>query len=280
MMSDCLNCGAGLHGPFCSACGQRSVPPDPNIAELAGDAWQELSGYDGRIAATVRGLVRPGFLTREYLAGRRARYLSPVRLYLIVSVMYFLAAAAAPASARNGQLATPGGVRIGVTGTREGLKLSAEERAEILASAEKAPAVLRPMLVAVANDPVAFRARVLTIMPRVFFALLPVFAAILALFYRGRPFPTSLVFAVHLHAFAFAAFTLSELVKLTGAIGLSIAVGAVVTIVFVAYALMAFRAVFGGGWPATIVKGAGIGLVYLIASLPAFAIILFWASLS
>ena len=35
-----LNCGAALHGSFCSACGQRSVPPDPSVAEVAGDAWQ------------------------------------------------------------------------------------------------------------------------------------------------------------------------------------------------------------------------------------------------
>ena len=98
MVTDCLNCGAALHGSFCSACGQRSVPPDPTVAEVAGDAWQELSGYDGRIAATIRGLLRPGYLTREYVAGHRARYLSPVRLYLIVSVIYFVAASSTPPS--------------------------------------------------------------------------------------------------------------------------------------------------------------------------------------
>src|SRR5687767_4586455 len=57
------------------------------------------------------------------------------------------------------------------------------------------------------NYPEGFRQRLFTIMPRVFFALLPVFAAIVALFYRRRNFPTALVFAVHLHAFAFVAFT-------------------------------------------------------------------------
>src|SRR5262245_46317289 len=98
-MTDCLNCGEPLRGSFCSACGQRVVPPDPSVAELAGDAWEELSGYDGRIAATFRGLLHPGFLTREYVAGRRARYLSPLRLYLSVSVLYFLIAASTPAIA-------------------------------------------------------------------------------------------------------------------------------------------------------------------------------------
>ena len=280
MVTDCLNCGAALHGLFCSACGQRSVPPDPTVAEVAGDAWQELSGYDGRIATTIRGLLRPGYLTREYVAGRRARYLSPVRLYLIASVIYFVAASSTPPSmsTRSGQVEAPGGLQIGVTRSTNGDELSAEERAELLASADKAPAVFRPFLRAVASDPIGFRARVMTIMPRIFFALLPVFAVIVALFYRGRRFPTSLVFAVHLHAFAFTAFTLSEAAKLTGSIGFEVAVSGVMTVVFAAYALLALRAVFGGSWPATVVKAAAIGVVYLIASLPAFAIILAWAS--
>ena len=280
MVTDCLNCGAALHGSFCSACGQRSVPPDPSVAEVAGDAWQELSGYDGRIAATIRGLLRPGYLTREYVAGRRARYLSPVRLYLIVSVIYFVAASSTPPSmsTRSGQVEAPGGLQIGVTRSTNGDELSADERAQLLASADKAPAVFRPLLRAVASDPIAFRARVMTIMPRVFFALLPVFAVIVALFYRGRRFPTSLVFAVHLHAFAFIVFTLSEAAKLTGSTGVEVAVSGLVTVAFAAYALLALRAVFGGSWPATVGKAAAIGVIYLIASLPAFAIILAWAS--
>ena len=65
------------------------------MSELAGDAWQELSGYDGRIAATFRALLHPGRLTIDYLQGRRARYLPPVRLYLIASVVYFVLSAAA-----------------------------------------------------------------------------------------------------------------------------------------------------------------------------------------
>ncbi len=117
-------------------------------------------------------------------------------------------------------------------------------------------------------------------MPRVFFALLPVFAVIVALFYRGRRFPTSLVFAVHLHAFAFTVFTLAEAAKLAGSIGFAVAVSGIMTVAFTAYALLALRAVFGGSWPATVMKAAAIGAVYMIASLPAFAIILAWASLS
>jgi hypothetical protein len=116
-------------------------------------------------------------------------------------------------------------------------------------------------------------------MPRVFFALLPVFAGIVALFYRARRFPTALVFAAHLHAFAFLILTVPEASKLLRWQPLTAVVAALAGVTLVAYTLAGLRAVYGGGWPTTIVKGAGIAFVYVLASVPAFFIILIWASL-
>lgn len=275
----CLNCGAELGGSFCATCGQRAIPANPTVREIAGDAWEELSGFDGRVAATFRALMHPGRLTRDYVEGRRIRYLSPVRLYLIVSVIYFVVSAAAPQgdTRENGEIRGPGGMRIGLT-SPGAPPMTDEDRAEVLKDVDTAPWLLRPMLRGLADDPAGFRTRVFTIMPRVFFALLPVFAAIISLFYRGRRFPVSLVFAVHLHAFAFLIFTLSETVKFAGSSGLSIAAGVAAAAGFLVYALSSVRAVFGGGWPITLAKAAGIGFVYLAASIPAFLIILVWAS--
>lgn len=279
----CLNCGADLHGAFCGACGQRSVPADPTVSELAGDAWQELSGYDGRVAETFRGLLRPGRLTIDYIEGRRARYLSPVRLYLTVSVIYFVLSAAAPdISSRSDNTVTgPGGLQIGLTQPGVGSRmLSEEDRAAVLKDIEGAPWFIRPMLRSIAEDQDGFRARLFTIMPRVFFGMLPVFAAIVALFYRGRRFPTALVFAAHLHAFAFLIFSFSEAAKFSKVPVLAAAIGLVAIVVFVAYALRSFRAVYGGSWPKTIFKAAAIGFAYSLAAVPAFLIILIWASLT
>lgn len=274
----CLNCDAPLHGAFCGACGQRAVPPNPTVAELAGDAWQELSGYDGRIMATVRGLARPGLLTRHYLDGRRARYLPPLRVYVIVSVMYFLVAAAAPnVELRRSMTEAGDGVRVSVSSGINIPELSDEDRVEMRKQAAESPWIVRPLLIALADDPAAFRARIFTIMPRVFFALLPVFAAIVAVFYRGRTFPASLVFAVHVHVFAFVVFTVSEASKFARSGILSAVVGVIAGAVFAVYALMALRAVFGGRWLATILKAAGIGFIYMLVSIPAFFIILVWA---
>ena len=250
------------------------MPANPTVSELTGDAWRELSGYDGRIAATFRALLHPGKLTLEYLQGRRARYLSPMRLYLAVSVIYFLIAAAAPE--------TGGGLRVGVTqtGRDSSAVLTEEDRAEILAELDTTHWLMRPMLQSLVEDGgEGFRARMFTIMPRVFFAMLPLFAAIVALFYRGRRFPAALVYAVHVHTFAFLIFTLSEAAKFSGSRVVEGAIAIVTIIGFAIYAVRSLRAVFGGGWAATLAKSAGIGVAYLIVAAPAFFLILILASL-
>lgn len=218
-------------------------------------------------------MLHPGRLTLEYLQGRRARYLSPVRVYLAVSVVYFVIAAAAPQ--------VGGGLRIGFTNTadKSAQVLTESERRELLRDLGDVPWVLRPMVKSIAEDPDAFRARLFTIMPRVFFGMLPVFAAIVALFYRRRRFPAALVFAVHVHAFAFLIFSLAEAAKFSGSATVANIVGLMAAIAFSVYAPLAQKHVFGGSWPAIIAKSTGIGFLYLLISVPAFFIILIWASL-
>jgi Protein of unknown function (DUF3667) len=87
----CLNCGASVDGQFCPNCGQKNVPVRESFGHLIGHFFQDLTHYDSKFFLTIRNLlVRPGFLTREYLAGKRASYLHPVRLYIFVSFLYFL----------------------------------------------------------------------------------------------------------------------------------------------------------------------------------------------
>ena len=89
---NCENCGTALAGPYCSQCGQRHHEhPVHHFWHFVGEATEDLTHADSRLWQTVYALLlRPGFLTEEFLAGRRARYLPPVRLYLVVSVIFFL----------------------------------------------------------------------------------------------------------------------------------------------------------------------------------------------
>ena len=87
--TNCLNCGAALQGKFCHACGQKAASGHLGMHDFAHEAAHEFLHLDGKILKTVKMLIiRPGELTREFLAGRRARYISPVRLYLTFSLIF------------------------------------------------------------------------------------------------------------------------------------------------------------------------------------------------
>jgi hypothetical protein len=86
----CANCGTVLAGPYCSSCGQHAHESARTVGALLHDAWHVLTHVDGRFWRTMAWLLlRPGYLTREYFAERRARYLPPVRVYLVLSVLFF-----------------------------------------------------------------------------------------------------------------------------------------------------------------------------------------------
>lgn len=94
-LPSCANCRAPVSGPFCAQCGQRVEPRIHSLPRFAHEAFETVTHADSRLWQTlVPLLVRPGHLTREFLRGRRARYLPPFRLYLVVSLSFFLLIAA------------------------------------------------------------------------------------------------------------------------------------------------------------------------------------------
>ena len=90
---NCLNCGARLRGQYCGNCGQRSRNRLISIWQLLREAFGDLLELDSRLWRTLLPLlVRPGQLTKDYLEGRRARYMPPFRTYLVLSVIFFIVA--------------------------------------------------------------------------------------------------------------------------------------------------------------------------------------------
>ncbi len=87
----CLNCGTRLRGQYCGNCGQRSRNRLISIWQLLKEAFGDLLELDSRLWKTIIPLlIRPGQLTRDYLEGRRARYMPPFRTYLVLSVIFFV----------------------------------------------------------------------------------------------------------------------------------------------------------------------------------------------
>lgn len=89
----CLNCGAVLHGPYCYRCGQPVKGLVRHFSSILGDFFDSVFDLDGRIWRTLPPLLlRPGHLSNEYFADRRVRYVSPVRLFVFMSLVSFFAA--------------------------------------------------------------------------------------------------------------------------------------------------------------------------------------------
>ena len=91
-MSDpCANCGAALAGSYCSACGQkRFSESDRRFAHLLRQFVAAATELDGRFWGSILALLfRPGRLSRDFIDGRRARWMSPVTLFLLVNVVLF-----------------------------------------------------------------------------------------------------------------------------------------------------------------------------------------------
>ncbi|MFQ5608877.1 MAG: DUF3667 domain-containing protein, partial [Woeseiaceae bacterium] len=89
----CLNCGAMLAGQYCGQCGQRATSRLISVWELLRDAFGDLLELDSRLWRTLTPLLlRPGQLTKDYLEGRRARYMPPFRMYLVLSLIFFVVA--------------------------------------------------------------------------------------------------------------------------------------------------------------------------------------------
>lgn len=88
---DCLNCGAQVQGRYCHVCGQENTEPHESFGALIQHFVFDLFHFDGKFFESVKYLLfKPGFLTKEYMRGRRLAYLNPIRMYIFTSAIFFL----------------------------------------------------------------------------------------------------------------------------------------------------------------------------------------------
>src|SRR3954467_14733491 len=119
-LTHCENCGAPLAGDFCAQCGQHAIDYRRSIFRVLLDAADSFLNWDTKFLHTMNQLlIHPWQLTNDFNAGRRARYVHPLRLYLIASIVFFLLARA-------------------VNWDSEGpIQLTAQDRTELVASLSK-----------------------------------------------------------------------------------------------------------------------------------------------
>ncbi|MEO7457012.1 MAG: DUF3667 domain-containing protein [Gemmatimonadaceae bacterium] len=264
----CLNCGTNIQLEFCPECGQREIDADPTLKEFLHELAEEFLHWDGKLIATLRLLfTQPGALTQQYLEGKRVRFISPLRLYLTCSVLYFFFAAMLPSrpptfsgTARGTQV---GIINIGTSDTVAALReLDSLARQGNVVSRAWGRHFGRAM-----RDRRSLSASITDAIPRATFVLLPVFAALFALFFRDRRrrYPQHLAFAMHVHAVLFIALTALLLGRLTSMANLRIGLQAIVGAAMGAYLLVAAHRVYGGTRPGVLTRLVGLFASYLVA---------------
>ncbi|HBS30942.1 MAG TPA: hypothetical protein DEA40_04260 [Parvularcula sp.] len=87
----CVSCGTAIAGPWCAGCGQRNDDMRRSSFVLLKDFLKDTFSFDGRMWRTLGLLAAaPGTVPSDYSHGRRSRYTPPVRLFLVVSFLFFL----------------------------------------------------------------------------------------------------------------------------------------------------------------------------------------------
>lgn len=279
-MASCPNCGSESVGNYCAECGQK-MRAAHSLRAFAREVADDQLGIDAKLPRTLKALFfKPGLLTTEYMAGRIARYIPPFRLYLLASVLFFVLLSFlsgrsdwAEQAAREigndtsaaAQASRPAGgdlnVGVSVRGERwldsvaidipwQWLDQKVEANLEALGKLPPNVA-LRTVWNAIVEE-----------MAKVMFVLLPVYALLLKLIYirRRRYYIEHFIFALHIHAFAFALFT-TMLFYRNDWFVLALA------IIVAVYTLLAMKRVYGQGPIKTFMKWATLGFAYMIIAL-------------
>ena len=263
----CKNCGAALLGHFCVDCGQAAEVHVPTTGELIHEALEGLTHADSRLWRTLITLwFKPGKLTNEFIAGRRAAYVPPFRLYLILSVIFFLLASIHGHSKD-----------FAVVNVNDSTENPTEDKGAVCQEVRhKGPArwssrVGHACDAVMADNGASLLNVAVGTAPKAMFIFLPVIAFLhMLLYWRPRHrYVEHLLFFLHLHAMVFSvAIVLFLLFSLGNAwpvlIGpLNFVINPLVWATFV-YGAIAMRRVFGRSWVGTLFKAFVMLIVYSI----------------
>ena len=313
----CLNCGTALGGQYCGNCGQRAASRLISVWELLKDAFGDLLELDSRLWRTLIPLIsRPGKLTRDYLEGRRARFMPPFRMYLVLSIVFFLIAFFDPRE-ELGFLFEPAAettsaIQESENDAGEGGEAEEASRDTTVSFTDgdstsncdmddidnaDFPEWLKSRLTKerlkvmcdriIADDGRAFLKKLLDNVPAALFVLLPLMALVLKVLYplSKRYYVEHLLFVVHYHAFVFLILTLQILFARLGSLAHVLETPIDVTIfaasVYVpVYLYKALRRVYGQGQLFTTLKFLILTFAYFAGLMIMFGLVALFAAFS
>ena len=87
----CLNCGHDVEHLYCSKCGQKNVEIKESFWHLAFHYITDYFHFDSKLLHSIKPLLfKPGFLPKEYMEGRRAKYINPIGSLIFLSGFFFI----------------------------------------------------------------------------------------------------------------------------------------------------------------------------------------------
>lgn len=293
----CPNCLVPAAGLYCGHCGQKMKSSLRHFRQIVGEFFNDILNLDAKLLRTLKPLLlQPGFLSREYFAGRRMHYVSPLKLYFFLSIVtFFLIQQSVDIAAENGQL-----VQIDDDGgdagndmnfnivTIDGKPWHAESNPVRLTwLPEIGNRLINEKLgkledTAKRRDWAALTHAALAATPQALLLILPFFALLLKIFYfwQRRLFMEHLIVALHNHGFLLLAIAIAVVFNgLQNWFALPVMWQGIqsdlanVALLWVpAYFLLCLKRVYGQSWKMTVLKFFAIGFTYIF--LFAFGLIL------
>ena len=269
----CANCEAQLPptARFCPQCGQETTRHAPTLAEFAHEFIGHFVAAEGTLWRTLRLLLTsPGRLTTEYFAGRRRRYVAPLRLYLSVSFVFFLVVKATLAAGALhfalGPLDQHGSpilrARDPVAFQRQFDDLQrCVDQPQQCGWYERSTSRFGLKVMRLSDHADSVGEHMVAMAPYAFIFLVPVLAAVLKLVYRSRRLALGAHFVFALHTYSFALLVLAIVMLLPSAFV------PVAVLVILGYGLWSMHAVYGGRWAPALARLAIGSLLFSTALL-------------
>lgn len=261
-------------------CGQETTLRPPTLGEFLQQFGGAYFATEGALWRSLKLLLlKPGELTRHYLAGRRKHYVLPLRLYLTISVLTLLLLRLVAGVSADIPLASDVDLRQGVwsvTDVKSPINAGLDNGAFFC---HGLPAwFCKRLETRLDTDAKAWRrdlerlpGRLISNVGGAMFIMLPLFALLLKLAYWNRQlhYTEHLAFALHIHAFGF----LCLLLTLLPLKWLSLLVAAMVLVYFVA----ALKRVYSGRWYWLGLRASLVAVVYALALALGLLFLIFWS---
>ena len=308
----CANCGYERPESFCPRCGQSDRHYARSLGSVILEFLREMFELDSRLLQTLRLLFfKPGSLTREFSRNRRVSFVSPVRLYIFASFLFFLLLSLFGNFGEGAVIRIDDDREDTVTQPSDAVAPSpTEERLAAFRAAlppeqqRRADDILRRPeddigrriilsgaaeefeewnwvgrlfalgVIDILHDPSVVRQRLLANMPIAMFFVLPVLGVVLAIFHlrKKRFYVEHLVFAIHIQTFTFLVYAIALLLPDSGP-GSWVRVGCL--LIPYPYFVIALRRYYENGWVLSAAKSVGVYMLYSLVLLPAFVISVF-----